>query len=134
MQLARHTDVKLTMRYTHIGIEDQASALQSLPRPTPDDDPSALQMRCISGGFGCHFLAPAVTGGGQKESRKSFGRKTYGVDCPELSDPDQVEAAGIEPASRGVSVKASTCVVGTLNFAEPPHPDVVRTRLDKNGF
>jgi hypothetical protein len=37
MELARHTDVRMTMRYTHIGIEDQAKAL------------SALQMRCIPG-------------------------------------------------------------------------------------
>jgi hypothetical protein len=31
--LARHTDVKMTMRYTHIGIEDQARAVASLPAP-----------------------------------------------------------------------------------------------------
>lgn len=30
-ELARHTDVKMTMRYTHIGIEDQARALRQLP-------------------------------------------------------------------------------------------------------
>ena len=32
-ELARHTDVKMTMRYTHIGIEDQAKALSALPAP-----------------------------------------------------------------------------------------------------
>jgi len=31
MRLARHSDVKMTMRYTHIGIEDQHRAVQSLP-------------------------------------------------------------------------------------------------------
>lgn len=30
-ELARHSDVKMTMRYTHIGIEDQAKALKQLP-------------------------------------------------------------------------------------------------------
>lgn len=30
-ELARHSDVKMTMRYTHIGIEDQAKALRQLP-------------------------------------------------------------------------------------------------------
>lgn len=30
-ELARHSDVRTTMRYTHIGIEDQAKALQKLP-------------------------------------------------------------------------------------------------------
>jgi integrase/recombinase XerD len=33
-ELARHTDVKMTMRYTHIGLPDQARALASLPAPT----------------------------------------------------------------------------------------------------
>lgn len=32
-ELARHSDVKMTMRYTHIGIEDQAKALAALPAP-----------------------------------------------------------------------------------------------------
>jgi hypothetical protein len=33
-ELARHSDVRTTMRCTHIGIEDQAKALSSLPVPT----------------------------------------------------------------------------------------------------
>lgn len=32
-ELARHGDVRMTMRYTHIGIKDQAKALKSLPTP-----------------------------------------------------------------------------------------------------
>jgi hypothetical protein len=32
-ELARHADVRMTMRYTHIGLEDQARALASLPAP-----------------------------------------------------------------------------------------------------
>jgi len=32
-QLARHGDVRMTMRYTHIGLNDQARALASLPSP-----------------------------------------------------------------------------------------------------
>ncbi len=38
-----------------------------------------------------------------------------------------MEAAGIEPASRGVSATASTCVVDSLNFALPSPVDRVRT-------
>ena len=30
-ELARHSDIKMTMKYTHIGVEDQARALQNLP-------------------------------------------------------------------------------------------------------
>jgi len=33
MALARHSDVRMTMKYTHIGIEDQAKALKFLPAP-----------------------------------------------------------------------------------------------------
>jgi integrase len=33
MELARHSDVKMTMRYVHIGINDQARALVGLPVP-----------------------------------------------------------------------------------------------------
>lgn len=33
MKLARHSDVRMTMRYPHIGIDDQAKAVQNLPRP-----------------------------------------------------------------------------------------------------
>ncbi len=30
-ELARHSDIKMTMKYTHIGVEDQARALQNIP-------------------------------------------------------------------------------------------------------
>jgi len=32
-ELARHSDVRMTMRYTHISLDDQAKALKSLPAP-----------------------------------------------------------------------------------------------------
>ena len=32
-ELARHSDIKMTMRYAHIGMKDQAKALASLPAP-----------------------------------------------------------------------------------------------------
>ena len=55
-RLARHSDVRLTMRYTHIGIQDQAKAVANLPSPKRNLDQTgaehgehALQMRCISG-------------------------------------------------------------------------------------
>ena len=35
-ELARHTDVNMTMRYTHIGIHDQARALRALQMPCQD--------------------------------------------------------------------------------------------------
>ncbi len=35
-KLARHSDVRMTMRYTHISLDDQAKALRSLPAPCQD--------------------------------------------------------------------------------------------------
>ena len=35
-ELARHSDIRMTMKYVHIGIEDQAKALKSLPAPCQD--------------------------------------------------------------------------------------------------
>jgi hypothetical protein len=32
-ELARHADVRMTMKYTHIGLQDQANALAGLPSP-----------------------------------------------------------------------------------------------------
>jgi integrase len=74
-ELARHSDIKTTLRYTHIGMKDQARAIASLPTPKKapkepsepatskeNDDLNALQMRCISGGFGGQLEALDVTG------------------------------------------------------------------------
>jgi hypothetical protein len=37
-QLSRHGDVRMTMRYTHVGLEDQAASLRSLPaRPVNEE-------------------------------------------------------------------------------------------------
>ncbi len=48
---------------------------------------------------------------------------------------NSVEAAGIEPASRDVSMTASTCVVGSLGFrpTDPCRPGSCRTRREQ-GF
>ncbi len=55
MELARHSDVKMTMRYTRIGIADQAAALASLPAAQQPVTPgSTLHGRCISRGGDCH--------------------------------------------------------------------------------
>jgi integrase len=61
-ELARHSDVKMTMKYAHIGITDQAKAVAKLPaprKPVEQGGESALHGRCISGGVGCH--SPSLT-------------------------------------------------------------------------
>lgn len=42
-ELARHTDVRTTMKYTHIGLKDQARALANLPAPGSSAKPVAAQ-------------------------------------------------------------------------------------------
>jgi hypothetical protein len=36
-ELARHSDIRMPMRYTHIGLDDQARAVAAIaaPRPAP---------------------------------------------------------------------------------------------------
>jgi site-specific recombinase XerD len=109
-ELARHSDVNMTMRYTHIGIKDQAKAVANLPAPkgrpaepaTPTEhrNGSALQMRCRF----CSAESRSVTFPGNGDvvlKRENPCRsKGSGVDRRQVSSPDKVEAAGIEPASR----------------------------------
>lgn len=47
-ELARHSDVKMTMRYAHIGIEDQAQALRGLPVPESCQDIVRKPADCLS--------------------------------------------------------------------------------------
>jgi len=98
-ELARHSDVNMTMRYTHIGIDDQAEALARLPRLGAVAGQSALHGRCISGGFGGH----SVSAGGTTAEGKSGGSPTktkgIGIKRQSLSQTDKAEGTGIEPAT-----------------------------------
>lgn len=99
-ELARHTDVRMTMKYTHIGMADQARALAGLPSPQVVAGEEALHMRCISRGGDCRKGAEDGISDNvsTKEKRhKSLNDGAYGVDCQEMSFPLVVEAAGIEP-------------------------------------
>ncbi len=125
-ELARHSDVKMTMKYTHIGIGDQARAVAKLPLPKSPMEPpdsaappadSALQMRCISRDFGCHSSSqPVATGEDHKRQNPCQG-KGFDTSRRHLSSGGKVEAAGIEPASRDSSVRASTCIAASFDFA-----------------
>lgn len=74
-ELARHSDVKMTMRYTHIGMEDQARAIRRLPVvKLPAEDagqkeaqapPAARRQQCSASASGvsdCQNEAPGDTG------------------------------------------------------------------------
>ena len=64
-ELARHSDIRMTMRYTHIGLDDQARAVAALPAPrTPQakaSDAPQLQeyLRSEPCGEPCHLPSSA---------------------------------------------------------------------------
>jgi site-specific recombinase XerD len=106
--LARHSDVNTTMRYTHIGIGDQAKAVANLKAPAPkssDSDTSdprpnrALQMRCNFRGA----ESQSVTTDGTKvvgQKRENPCRsKGLGDESRSLSLHDKIGATGFEPAT-----------------------------------
>ena len=101
-KLARHTDIKMTMRYTHIGIEDQAKAVGNLP---------ALHMRCISGGAEGHTVSSDGANAPSENETTPGDSEGCVVSCHPVAQGDNLEAAGIEPASRDISITASTRVV-----------------------
>jgi integrase len=107
-ELARHSDVNMTMRYTHIGIEDQARAVASLPTPGDQPQPAAdtamadeslLQMCGISGGFESQAVTIAGNESDVHQYKNPCRSKGYVVAGHQVASDDKVEAAGIEPAS-----------------------------------
>ena len=69
MKLARHSDVRTTMRYTHIGLEQQASAIKNLPwqhenpqAETAESESGAQHSSSDLGGTGCQEMAVSDTG------------------------------------------------------------------------
>ena len=64
-ELARHSDIRMTMRYTHIGLDDQARAVAAIPAPrTPQakvSDAPQLQecLRSEPCGKPCHLPSSA---------------------------------------------------------------------------
>ncbi len=119
-ELARHSDIKTTMRYTHIGIQDQARAVANLPLPsagTPDDrptkprrrqprsrgpnptSPAALHMRCSFGGAEGQPLTSRGNFAEQPSGRNPRPRKDFGSDSQALARPVKAEGTGLEPAT-----------------------------------
>jgi integrase len=60
-ELARHADVRMTMKYTHIGLEDQAAALAGLPLPKTCATANGSGIGRESGGASCLAASPLVS-------------------------------------------------------------------------
>ena len=107
-ELARHSDVKMTMRYTHIGIDDQAKAVANLPMPKthPKAAPTkkrgkgaALQMRCISDGAWGHSLSSNGNGPSDPKSENPCQSKGLVADRRQLATAGKAEGMGFEPTT-----------------------------------
>src|SRR4051794_25506747 len=99
----------MTMKYTHIGIADQALALSKLP--------SALQMRCISGGVGGQNLAQADTKASVKKRQNPCDSKGFGKDRRQLAKTDKMEDRGLEPLTSCMPCTESDVNLGRMvNF------------------
>jgi integrase len=107
-ELARHTDVKMTMRYTHIGIDDQARAVANLPMPQQSNAKlaekaknidRALQMRCISDDVGSHSPTSPGTRRDRKQSPNANDGKNLDTERRRLSPIVKAEGTGVEPAT-----------------------------------
>ena len=146
-ELARHSDIRMTMRYAHIGLEDQARAVgklnydQTLAGSFEEAGESAANTKDDWQRYGSgtrrakgHIKAIAdnISQSSDEDEKKKNPGKNRGLDLTsrEVALIDKVnqwmEAAGIEPASRDVSATSSTCVVVDLNFvwlAGQRHPE-----------
>ena len=89
-KLARHSDIKMTMKYTHIGIGDQARAVAHLPT-------AALQMRCISGGSEGHRESGVGKKATSKERLNPCRSKGLDNDFQQVSTNGKMEDRGLEP-------------------------------------
>lgn len=86
-KLVRHSDIKMTMRYVHIGLNDQAKAIATLPA-------AALHRRCISGVSERHSVSADGTTPTKRKSLTSRNSKRLGTVCHRLALGDKMEARG----------------------------------------
>ena len=117
-ELARHSDVRMTMQYTHIGLEDQAKAVAKLPSlldpagddQAPDDDEEAcLQYICSDGGGSGQDGTVAVSESQPNDSKEkrpnTRSEGGLGVSPQSLagvgSDCKKATPTGLEPATTG---------------------------------
>lgn len=111
-ELARHSDVRMTMRYTHIGLADQAKAVSHLPwtgkEPvTPAADEEKSWQRSDSGtGHTSEHLESSADSESHSETvnekcRKSCVNGTYGIAfqrlATDVTETEKATSTGLEP-------------------------------------
>jgi integrase len=102
-ELARHTDIKMTMRYTHIGLKDQARAISAMPSPKLNQnsaarvahaDEAALHGRCIFGGSEGHSVSSTGNDDDVQKRQNPCRSKGFDADRRRLSKADKIGATG----------------------------------------
>ena len=126
---------------THIGITEQARAVANLPAPKlPEPAASAAQVqepalhgRCKNCSAAGHSVSPIGNYRSVQKRLNPCDSKGLVTDRRRLSPDGKLEAAGIEPASRNISVGASTRVDDQF-IPSPNRPPIVRVpyRLARN--
>lgn len=91
----------MTMRYTHIGLDDRAKAVSFLPKPTGGEQPSknALHERCNSGGSKARRLSSDGREPSNESSHNPINSNSYGKQCRQMASSDKAEGMGLEPTT-----------------------------------
>lgn len=105
-ELARHSDIKMTMKYTHIGIADQAKAVAHLPAPNSGTvlhtavlraADAALHGRCNSGVSAIPSVTLHGNGDGALRHTTAGSSKAFVAGCRAMAVNDKVGPLGLEP-------------------------------------
>jgi len=109
-ELARHTDVRMTMKYAHIGLDDQAKAIAKLPSAE-----SWLHYGCSSEHSDSHKVALGdTTQPGQDSNDENLNpypardMAQKSTDCPKLAQPVQSGGGGNRTRIRDSAMRWGT--------------------------
>ena len=100
-ELARHSDVRMTMRYTHIGLNEQAKSLESLPIPRSSSKTPVSEWD----GLGCHRETQTDDDRHNRESVKPETETTCDTKCHKSS----VDGFNSQKRREGDSNPRSSC-------------------------
>lgn len=114
-ELARHADVRMTMKYTHIGLQDQADALAGLPNPNASTT-AGLGIGWVSGGAqGQEMASPVSEADENAQPRNEQTPAEPGLvsssvaSCHQMATCIEVEAAGTKSGGP-ICCCVTTCV------------------------
>lgn len=137
-ELARHSDVRMTMRYTHIGLDDQAKAIQNLPsikEPAEDDEDAWECSGSAPSGVEGQNLTSVVKTVTADDSPQTVGESSLSTEIQTLSAHDK-NGGGGDRTRVPQCIHEGLYVCSRLFGVSPREAPVdrVSARLDQNGF